>query len=52
MAQRRAKDQRLAVLSELIRDYEATHGIITDDEIAEQVKTDGDAAAALRMATR
>lgn len=52
MAQRRATDQRLAVLSELIRDYEAAHGVISDDEIAEQVQRDRDAAARSRLATR
>lgn len=36
MAPRHARDQRLAMLSELIRDYERAHGVITDDEIAEQ----------------
>lgn len=52
MAQRRVKDHRLSALSELVRDYEAAHGVITDNEIAEQVQRDRDAAAALRMATR
>lgn len=52
MAQRRATDQRLGVLSELIRDYEAEHGTITGDEIAEQAQRDGDAAAMSRMAAR
>jgi len=52
MAQRLATDRRLAMLSELIRDYEAVHGVITDDEIAEQVQRDRDAAAVSRMAAR
>ena len=52
MAQRRATDQRLAALSELIRDYESVHGMITDDEIAEQAQRDTDAAALSRLATR
>ena len=52
MAQRRARDRRLAVLSELIRDYEAAHGVISGDEIAEQAQRDRDAAALARMAAR
>ena len=52
MAQRRATDQRLAALGELIRDYEAVHGVITDEEIAEQAQRDRDAAAVSRLATR
>ncbi len=52
MAQRLATDRRLAVLSELIRDYEAVHGVITEEEIAEQAERDRDAAAVARMAAR
>ena len=52
MAQRLATEQRLAALSELIRDYEAAHGVITDDEIAEQAQRDRDAAALSRLAAR
>ncbi|MCY4367869.1 MAG: hypothetical protein OXF41_00315 [bacterium] len=52
MAQRLATEQRLAALSELIRDYEAAHGVITDDEIADQAQRDRDAAALSRLATR
>ena len=52
MAQRRARDRRLAVLSELIDDYEAAHGVISEDEMAEQAQRDGDAAAVSRMAAR
>ena len=52
MAYRRAIDQRLAVLSELVSEYEAGHGFITDDEIAEQAQMDRDAAAASRAAAR
>ena len=52
MAQRQARDRRLAVLSELIRDYEAAHGVITGDEMAEQAQRDRDAAAVPRMAAR
>ena len=52
MAHRRARDRRLAALSDLIRDYEAEHGVITADEIAEQAQRDRDAAALSRMAAR
>ena len=52
MAQRRDRDERLAVLSRLVAEYEAEHGFITDDEIAEQAQQDRDAAASLRTATR
>ena len=52
MAQRRDRDQRLAVLSRLVSEYEAAHGFITEDEMAEQAQQDRDAAAALRAATR
>lgn len=48
IAQKRATDQRLAALSELVAEYEAEHGFITDDEIAEQVKRDRDTAASSR----
>ena len=50
MAQRRNRDRRLAMLSELISEYEAEHGFITDEEIAQQAQMDRDAAAALRAA--
>lgn len=52
MAHRRARDRRLAVLEELIRDYEAAHGTITTEEIAEQSQRDRDAAAVSRIADR
>ncbi len=52
MAQRRDRDQRLAVLRSLVSEYEAEHGVISDDEIEEQAQRDRDAAASLRMATR
>lgn len=50
MAQRRIKDQRLAVLAELISEYETEHGVISDEEIAQQTQLDRDAAAAQRRA--
>ena len=52
MAQRRDRDQRLAVLRRVVSEYEAEHGVISDDEIAEQVQRDRDAAASLRIAAR
>lgn len=52
MAQRRARERRLAVLRELIHDYEAAHGVITEGEMAEQAQRDRDAAAVSRMAVR
>lgn len=52
MAERRAREQRLVVLSELIHDYEVESGVITEDEMAEQAQRDRDAAALSRMAVR
>ena len=52
MVQRHDRDLRLAVLSRLVADYEAEHGFITDDEIAEQAHQDRDTAASLRAAAR
>lgn len=52
MALRRVRERRLTVLTELIRDYEATHGVITEDEMAAQAQRDRDAAAVARMAVR
>lgn len=48
IAQRVARDQRLAALGELIAAYEAEFGEITDDELAEQEQADRDAAASQR----
>ena len=50
MAQRLDRDTRLAVLSRLVGEYEAEHGLITSDEIAEQAQQDRDAAGSLRGA--
>ncbi len=52
MEQRRIREQRLHLLSELIADYEAEHGEITDDELAQQEQTDRDAAAMARASVR
>ena len=49
MARQRARDRRLAVLAELVRDYEAAHGVITADEVAEQAQRDRDAPALARL---
>ena len=48
MADRRAKERRLAALSAMIADYEAEHGVITADEVAIQQQADRDAAAVVR----
>ena len=50
MADRLAEEQRLAVLRQMIAEYEAEHGVITDEEMAEQAQRDRDAAAAIRAA--
>lgn len=47
MAQRHDRDTRLAALGRLIEEYEAEHGFITGDEIAEQAQQDRDAAGAV-----
>lgn len=52
MAQRAARDERLAVLAAIVAEYEAEHGEITDDELAQQAQADRDAAAAVRLAVR
>lgn len=52
MALRRDRDQRLTDLGEAIAHYEAEHGVITDDELAEQAQADRDAAAAVRARHR
>ena len=48
MAERLAHDARLAAMDELIADFEAEYGPITDEEIAEQRQRDRDASAVLR----
>ena len=48
MAEQMAKEARLAAMDELIADFEAEYGPITNEEIAEQVQRDRDASAALR----
>ena len=41
-------DQRARQLAALIGEYEAEHGVITDDELATQAAADRDAAAKVR----
>jgi len=48
MAERVAAEWRLAALAALVDDYEAEHGVITDDELAIQAQADRDAAAGVR----
>jgi Arc/MetJ-type ribon-helix-helix transcriptional regulator len=45
---RHLRDQRLQNLSALLADYEAEHGEITPDELADQAQHDRDAAALSR----
>ena len=52
MHDRLARDRRLESLAELVSAYEAEHGEITDDELAEQAQRDRDAAAASRSRVR
>lgn len=52
MAERAARDQRLAMLTAMVAEYEAEHGEIADDELAKQAQADRDAAAAMRLALR
>ncbi|WP_419926325.1 hypothetical protein [Candidatus Poriferisocius sp.] len=49
MTEQLAKDARLAAMDELIAEFEAEHGPITDEEIAEQRQRDRDASVALRL---
>jgi hypothetical protein len=52
MRERVAKERRLVALAEVLADYEAEHGQITDEELAEQARADRDAAAAVRAGRR
>ena len=52
MAQRRDRDARLAVMRRLVNEYEAMHGSISDEEIAEQAQQDRDAAGSFRAEFR
>lgn len=48
MTERAAKDSRLAALAAAVQAYEAEHGVITDEERAQQTREDRDAAARVR----
>ena len=48
MAQRHDRDARLAVMRRLLEEYEADHGVISEEEIAEQAQQDRDAAGSYR----
>ena len=50
--ERQVRDRRLAALDDLISAYEAEHGPITDDELADQIQRDRDAAAFSRIGDR
>ena len=49
---RQANDRRLEALGELIAEYEAEHGTITDEELAQQAQADRDSAAHVRTELR
>ena len=49
MEEQLAKDARLAAMDEWIAEFEAEHGPITDEEIAEQMRRDREAAAFWRQ---
>ena len=52
LADRAAKDRRLAALAAAVVSYEAEHGVIDPDELTEQARADRDAAAAVRAAAK
>ena len=52
MRERVAKERRLGALADAVARYEAEHGEITEDELAEQARADRDAAAAVRAGRR
>lgn len=52
LAERTARDKRLAALGAAVAAYEAEHGEITAEERAEQRRIDRDAAAAVRAGSR
>ena len=49
MAEQLAKEARLAAMDELIAEFEAEHGPITDEQIAEQRERNREASEALRL---
>jgi Arc/MetJ-type ribon-helix-helix transcriptional regulator len=48
LADRAARDRRLAALAEAVAAYEAAHGEIGPEELVDQARTDRDAAAGVR----
>lgn len=52
LADKAAKDRRLAALAAAISAYEAEHGAIDSDEMIEQARADRDASIALRAAAK
>ena len=52
MVARQANDRRLEALGELIAEYEAVQGAITDEELAQQAQADRDSAALVRAELR
>ena len=52
LADKAAKDRRLAALAAAVAAYEVEHGTIESDELTEQARADRDAAAAVRSAAK
>ncbi|HEV7861167.1 MAG TPA: hypothetical protein VGR20_00650 [Acidimicrobiia bacterium] len=48
LAERAARDRRLAALAEAVAAYETEHGEIGAEELADQARADRDAAAGVR----
>lgn len=48
MAGRAVKEQRLVALADAVAAYEAEHGVMSDEELVQQERTDRDAAARTR----
>ncbi len=48
IAERLAEDRRLAVLRQMIAEYEAEHGVITEEDMAAVAQRDRDEATAYR----
>lgn len=46
------KEQRLALLGELIAEYEAEHGVITEEEMEERIRRDKEASATFRASAQ
>ena len=48
VAEQLDKERRLALMAEMIAEYEAEHGVITEEDMEEQIRRDKEAAAAIR----